>query len=149
MLAAMKQNEGTGSIEWKKAGLGAVEVLFEEEKTIKECYLSALANLTDDDRRIIYQYYKGELERTVYRLAQRLRNRELMTIVAESQRDPDNMIMPSACKKCGFKEMRNITPIEKMMMDAFTKPYLECPRCGKPVTAKRDSTLKLVASLMG
>lgn len=151
LLAAMKEAEGSGGAEWKKAGLGAVEVLFEEEKAVKQCYLSALASLTTEDRRVVYQYYKGEMERLMFRLASRLKSRELMLVAAESQRDPDNLIAPFACKKCGFKDWRNTTSMERVMQDAFTKSYPECPRCGRPVKSNkfsREANLGLVASLL-
>src|SRR5206468_354773 len=71
MFVGISAKENGEDSDWKKAALGHIEATKDESKTIRECYLAAFDNLTDADRVAAFQYYKGEVEQILLRVAQR------------------------------------------------------------------------------
>lgn len=111
-----------------KVALSMANIIIKGEGFPEECVISALVNLTPNDKIMVYDSFKLQFESMIYLKSIGTKGRILPTNLIDLIKSPEYVIIPFHCE-CGYNTDQFTIPIIDVILYFFSKKIIQCPMC--------------------
>lgn len=108
-----------------------------EEKILRECIFSAYMNLNEDDKLVVTQYFKSQIENVRFHTSLLNEDRKEQILTARSQSDSNHFILSFKCTECDYINNQLPVPATEAIANALIGKGVICPSCNAEIKEQK------------